>query len=152
MYLDILFTRVTQRWSTTYEKLIGEIVRKGTWKILFLIAQIGNKSKWSISGRVDKLKIQIFPHGTGRILTQTSYFGCLEPEVNTTIIMDRLTKSTHFHPVKVTYLLDDYAKLYLNEIVKMHGSPLSIILYVECFPQWNWCESDAYCRHSSQYG
>ncbi|WMV24926.1 hypothetical protein MTR67_018311 [Solanum verrucosum] len=43
------------------------------------------------------------------------------------VIVDRLTKSAHFLPVKVSYSVEDYAKLYIKEIVKLHGSPLSII-------------------------
>ncbi|WMV24790.1 hypothetical protein MTR67_018175, partial [Solanum verrucosum] len=38
-----------------------------------------------------------------------------------------MTKSTHFIPVKVSYSVEDYAKLYLREMVKLHGVPLSII-------------------------
>ena len=41
--------------------------------------------------------------------------------------MDRLTKSAHFLPVRTTYEAEDYAKLYLKEIVKLHGVPVSII-------------------------
>jgi len=43
------------------------------------------------------------------------------------VIVDRFTKSAHFFPVKVSYSAKDYAKLYIKEIVKLHGSPLSII-------------------------
>ena len=43
------------------------------------------------------------------------------------VIVDRLTKSAHFIPVKTTYSAEDYAKLYLKEIVIFHGIPLSII-------------------------
>ena len=43
------------------------------------------------------------------------------------VIVDRLTKSAHFLPVKVSYSAEDYAKLYIKEIVKLHGAPLSII-------------------------
>ena len=39
------------------------------------------------------------------------------------IIVYRLKKSTHFLPVKVTYSAEDYAKLYLKEIMRFHGSP-----------------------------
>lgn len=42
-------------------------------------------------------------------------------------IVDRMTKSSHFVPVKPTYSAKDYAKLYLNEIVRMDGVPFSII-------------------------
>ena len=43
------------------------------------------------------------------------------------VIVDRLTKSAHFLPVKVTYALDKYAKLYVDEIVRLHGAPVSIV-------------------------
>ena len=43
------------------------------------------------------------------------------------VIVDRLTKSSHFFPVKVPYSVEEYAKLYVKEIVKLHGDPLSII-------------------------
>ena len=43
--------------------------------------------------------------------------------------VDRLTKSAHFIPVKVTYNAEKLAKLYISEIVRLHGVPLSIISY-----------------------
>jgi hypothetical protein len=43
------------------------------------------------------------------------------------VIIDRLTKSAHFLPVKTTYTASQYAKLYLEEIVSLHGVPISII-------------------------
>ncbi|XP_075111368.1 uncharacterized protein LOC142181757 [Nicotiana tabacum] len=43
------------------------------------------------------------------------------------VIVDRLTKSAHFLPVKTTDSAEDYAKLYIKEIVRLHGTPLSII-------------------------
>ena len=43
------------------------------------------------------------------------------------VIVDRMTKSSHFLAVKTTYSAKDYAKLYLTEIVRLHGVPLSII-------------------------
>ena len=43
------------------------------------------------------------------------------------VIVDRLTKSGHFIPVKVTYNVEKLAKLYISEIVRLHGVPLSII-------------------------
>ncbi|WMV30106.1 hypothetical protein MTR67_023491 [Solanum verrucosum] len=38
-----------------------------------------------------------------------------------------MTKSAHFIPVKVSLLVEVYGKLYIREIVKLHGVPLSII-------------------------
>jgi transposase InsO family protein len=43
------------------------------------------------------------------------------------VIVDRLTKSAHFLPVKTTYSAAQYAKLYVERIVSLHGVPLSII-------------------------
>ncbi|MCI20321.1 retrotransposon protein [Trifolium medium] len=43
------------------------------------------------------------------------------------VVVDRLTKSAHFIPVKTTYKTPKYAKLFLEQIVKLHGVPLSIV-------------------------
>ena len=43
------------------------------------------------------------------------------------IIVDKLTKSTHFLPVRLDYSMDRLAKLYVNEIVKLHGILISIV-------------------------
>ena len=43
------------------------------------------------------------------------------------VIVDRVTKSVHFLAVKTTDSVEDYAKLYINEIVRLHGVPLYII-------------------------
>ena len=42
--------------------------------------------------------------------------------------VDRLTKSSHFLPVRTDYSLDKLAELYISEIVRLHGIPISIIL------------------------
>ncbi|GJU65693.1 putative reverse transcriptase domain-containing protein [Tanacetum coccineum] len=43
------------------------------------------------------------------------------------VIVDRLTKSAHFLPMREDYKMDRLARLYLNEIVAIHGVPISII-------------------------
>ena len=43
------------------------------------------------------------------------------------VIIDRLTKSAHFIPVKNTYRPPKYADIYMAEIVKLHGIPTTII-------------------------
>ncbi|GJS04131.1 reverse transcriptase domain-containing protein [Tanacetum coccineum] len=43
------------------------------------------------------------------------------------VIMDRLTKSAHFLPMREDYKMDRLARLYLNKIVARHGVPISII-------------------------
>ena len=43
------------------------------------------------------------------------------------VIVDRLTKSAHFLPVKATYPVAKLARLYIKHIVCLHGVPVSII-------------------------
>ena len=43
------------------------------------------------------------------------------------VIVDSMTKSTHFIPVKSTYRAEDYVRLYIDDIVRSHVIPLSII-------------------------
>jgi hypothetical protein len=43
------------------------------------------------------------------------------------VIIDRLTKTAHFLPVHTTYLAKKYAKVYLDQIVRLHGIPKTII-------------------------
>ena len=43
------------------------------------------------------------------------------------VIVDRLTKETHFLAVKTTDTLVTLSRLYIEEIVRLHGVPLSII-------------------------
>ena len=43
------------------------------------------------------------------------------------VVVDRLTKSAHFLPVRTDFALDKLAKLYRREIIRLHGIPISII-------------------------
>ena len=43
------------------------------------------------------------------------------------VIIDKLTKSAHFIPVRMNYSIDLLAKLYVKEIVRLHGVLLSIV-------------------------
>ena len=43
------------------------------------------------------------------------------------VIIDRLTKSAHFIPARIDYFMDRLAGLYVDEIVRLHGVPLSIM-------------------------
>ena len=43
------------------------------------------------------------------------------------VIIDRIKKSAHFIPVRIDYSMDRLAELYVNEIVRLHGVPLSIM-------------------------
>ena len=43
------------------------------------------------------------------------------------VIVDRLTKLAHFLPIKKTYPLSRLAKLYVEEVMRLHGVPSSIV-------------------------
>jgi len=43
------------------------------------------------------------------------------------VIVDRLSKSAHFLAIKTTFNVEQLADLYIREIVRLHGIPLSII-------------------------
>jgi hypothetical protein len=43
------------------------------------------------------------------------------------VIVDRLTKTAHFLPVHTTYNAKKYAEIYLDQIVRLHGVPKTII-------------------------
>ncbi|XP_027155148.1 uncharacterized protein LOC113755310 [Coffea eugenioides] len=43
------------------------------------------------------------------------------------VIVDRLTKSAHFLPVSMRFSLEKLAKLYTEEIMRLHGIPISIV-------------------------
>ena len=54
------------------------------------------------------------------------------------VVVDRLTKSAHFLPVRTDYSLDKLAELYIKEIVQLHEIPILII-------------SDRYPRFTSRF-
>ena len=54
------------------------------------------------------------------------------------VIVDRMTNSAHFLLVKTTDPARKLAKLYLKEIVRLHGVPISIV-------------SDRYARFTSMF-
>ena len=43
------------------------------------------------------------------------------------VIVDRLTKSAHFLPIKVTQKMENITKTYIKKIIQFHGVPISII-------------------------
>ena len=50
------------------------------------------------------------------------------------VIVDRLTKSAHFLPVRLDYSMDRLAELYVSEIIRLHGIPVSIVS--DCDPRF----------------
>ena len=44
------------------------------------------------------------------------------------VIVDRLTNSAHFLAMRMTFTLEEFYRLYIREIVRLHGVPVSIVL------------------------
>ena len=42
-------------------------------------------------------------------------------------IVDRLTKSAHFLTLRMTFTLERFCLLYIRDIVRLHGVPVSIV-------------------------
>jgi hypothetical protein len=43
------------------------------------------------------------------------------------LIVDRLTKTTHFWPVHTTHKAEKYADIYIDQILRLHGIPRTIV-------------------------
>ena len=43
------------------------------------------------------------------------------------VIVDGLTKSTHFLAVQMTFTLEEFYRVYIQDIVRLHGVPVSIV-------------------------
>ncbi|KAK8670720.1 hypothetical protein V6N13_037338 [Hibiscus sabdariffa] len=43
------------------------------------------------------------------------------------VIVDRLTKSSHFIPVRVNMSSNILAEMYIQEVIRLHGVPISIV-------------------------
>ena len=44
------------------------------------------------------------------------------------VIVDRRTKLAHFLAVRMTFTLEKLCRLYIREIVRLHGVPMSMVL------------------------
>jgi hypothetical protein len=45
------------------------------------------------------------------------------------VVVDRLTKSAHFIPMKTTNSASELVPLYMKEVIRLHGVPMSIVSY-----------------------
>ena len=43
------------------------------------------------------------------------------------VVVDRLTESAHFLPIRINYSMERLAQVYIREIVKLHGAPESLV-------------------------
>ena len=43
------------------------------------------------------------------------------------VMVDRITKSVHFLALRMTFTLKEFYQLYIGEIIRLHGVPMSIV-------------------------
>ncbi|GKB32179.1 putative reverse transcriptase domain-containing protein, partial [Tanacetum coccineum] len=107
--------------------------RKGD--VRTLIMHESHKLKYSVHPRADKmyydLRDRYWWPGMKKDIAEhvriAMDFVTKLPRDTISVIVDRLTKSAHFLPMREDYKIDILARLYLNEIVARHGVPISII-------------------------
>nr|GEU84617.1 putative reverse transcriptase domain-containing protein [Tanacetum cinerariifolium] len=105
-----------------------------------LIMDEAHKSKYSVHPGADKmyydLRYRYWSSGIKKDITEYERiaidFVTKLPRTSSGhdtiwVIVDRLTKSVHFLPMREDYKMDRLAGLYLNEIVARHDVPISII-------------------------
>jgi hypothetical protein len=47
------------------------------------------------------------------------------------MVVDKLTKATHFILVKTTHKATNIAKIYMKEVARLHGVPKAIVSYID---------------------
>ncbi|GJY00569.1 putative reverse transcriptase domain-containing protein [Tanacetum coccineum] len=117
------------------------LMQKGKGDVRTLIMDEAHKSKYSIHPRANKMNYDLRDRywWPGMKKDITVYVSRIAMDFVTKlprtssghdtiwVIVDRLTKSAHFLPMRKDYKMDKLVRLYLNEIVSRHGVPISII-------------------------
>nr|GEV07864.1 hypothetical protein [Tanacetum cinerariifolium] len=80
-----------------------------------LIMDKAHKSKYSVHPRADKMYYD---------LTDRYWWPGIKKDI---VVVDRLSKSAYFLPMREDFKMDRLARLYLDEIVARYGVPVSII-------------------------
>ncbi|GJW42970.1 putative reverse transcriptase domain-containing protein [Tanacetum coccineum] len=108
---------------------IGGMIRRDIPKERSMVIHLGSEKMYQ-----DVKKLYWWPNMKADIATYVSKFlTCAKLPKSSQgfdtiwVIVDRLTKSAHFLPIRENDPLDKLARLYLNRIVARHGIPISII-------------------------
>ncbi|GJX00856.1 putative reverse transcriptase domain-containing protein [Tanacetum coccineum] len=126
----------TRANGTLYNEKRSLVPRFGGLKDL--IMNESHKSKYSIHPGLDKMyqdlkKLYWWPNMKAEIATYVSkYLTCAKLKTSSDhdtiwVIVDHLTKSAHFLPMKVIDSMEKLTRQYLKEVVSRHGVPILII-------------------------
>ncbi|GKD46993.1 putative reverse transcriptase domain-containing protein [Tanacetum coccineum] len=102
----------------TDHKSLQHILDQKELNMRALIMHESHKSKYSIHPGSDKMY---------QDLKKLYWWPNMKAEIATYVIIDRLTKSAHFLPIKETDTMEKLTRQYLKEVVLRHGVPVSII-------------------------
>jgi hypothetical protein len=72
-----------------------------------------------------------FQNGSGKLLQWIllqSFPRTVKQHDSIMVVVDKLTKETHFIPVKTTHKETNIAEIYMKEVVRLHGVPKEIVL------------------------
>nr|GEY98704.1 putative reverse transcriptase domain-containing protein [Tanacetum cinerariifolium] len=136
----ILQSSIKDMILAAQKEAVDEFAGLQKGEVLTLIMDEDHKSKYSVHPRADKmyynLRDRYWRSGMKKDIVEyvriSMDFVTTLPRTSSGhdtiwVIMDRLTKSTHFLPMREDYKMDRLARLYLNEIVARHGVPIFII-------------------------
>ena len=114
MYRDL---RRQYYWSGM-KRQVGDFVR------LCLTCQQIKAEHQKPAGLLEPLEVaeRKWEHVTMDFVTHT-------PQIHDAVwvIVDRLTKSAHFLAMRMTFTLERFCQLYIREIVRLHGVPISLV-------------------------
>ncbi|GJS54597.1 putative reverse transcriptase domain-containing protein [Tanacetum coccineum] len=91
------------------------------------IPSVGNVRKL-IMDETHTSKYSVHPGRASEALMTTSATKSSSGYDTIWVIVDRLTKSAHFLPIREDYKIEKLARIYINEVVARHDVPVSIIL------------------------
>ena len=128
MVPDIPYIKVTPKCIMILSRSIGRMAWRRTSQNMWLCPNF-SRLRQSILSLVVRLRLLRFRLGSGTPLIMVGHPRNRKQHYTIWIITDRFTKYAHIVPVKSTYKAEDYARLYIDEIVRWHGIPLSIIWY-----------------------
>ncbi|KAF3628364.1 putative PP2A regulatory subunit TAP46-like [Capsicum annuum] len=122
-------TKLTQKkvkflWSNACEGSFEKLKDKLTLALILTLLKVDHLRPAGLSQEIElpvwKCAVINMDFVTG-LLRSYSQFDSIW------VIMDRMTKSAHFLLVRTNYSGEDYTKLFIREIIKLHGAPVSII-------------------------
>ena len=121
MYRDL---RELYLWEGMKKKIIGFVAKCPNWQQV----KVDHQRPGSLAQYIDFLEWKWEMVNMDFIIFLPRYRRQYD---SIWIIINRMKKSDHFLPVKTTHSAKDYDKLYIQEVVRLHGFQISPLFQVE---------------------